>query len=55
LHADLQTSLAGEWGLGRVSHSAVKLNEVSSVGRRIARRYVDGLVVVSLLIEVKVD
>jgi hypothetical protein len=47
--------LAGKCGFGRISRSAVKFNKVSSVGRRIARRYVDGLVVVSLLIEVKFD
>jgi hypothetical protein len=47
--------LVGECGFGRISRSAVKFNKVSSVGRRIARRYADGLVVVSLLIEVKFD
>ncbi len=54
LHSDLQTPVAA----GTVFQGfalCVRPNEISSVDRPIVRQYLDGLEVVSLLIEVKFE
>ncbi len=48
LHSDLQTELVASTGFFKVLCRAPKLNEIASVGRLIARRYLDGAEMLSL-------